>query len=144
MRVVIQRSKKSSVLIEGKTVGSIDGGMVCLVCFEKNDEKQSIDKAVAKLAALRIFPDATGKMTKNIIQIAGEFLCVSQFTLSWRGTRGNRPDFEKSMPFVQAKEYFHIFCQKLNELAPVKKGVFGESMQVHIKNDGPVTFFLEF
>ena len=144
MRLVVQRSKKSKVLVGEKNVGEIQRGMVCLVCFEKGDAALLIHKATAKLAALRIFPDSTGKMSKNITQIGGEFLCVSQFTLSWAGTKGNRPDFISSMPAALAKEYFESFCQKLSNFAPVKQGVFGEDMRVCIENDGPVTFFLQF
>ena len=144
MRLVIQRSKRSQVFVNEIVVGEIKRGMVCLVCFEKGDSEDVLIKASNKLAALRIFPDSRGKMNLDISQVKGEFLCVSQFTLSWPGTKGNRPDFTHSMPGASAKEYFKIFCQKLKNFAPVKKGVFGEDMRVCIENDGPVTFFLQF
>ena len=144
VRLVIQRSNKSQVIVNNKTVGEIKRGIVCLVCFEKGDKREVIDKASVKLSSLRIFPDSEGKMAYNISKINGEFLCVSQFTLSWPGTKGNRPDFTNSMPRIQAEEYFNNFCQRLSQFASVKKGVFGEDMQVCIENDGPVTFFLQF
>ncbi|MCY4524667.1 MAG: D-aminoacyl-tRNA deacylase [Halobacteriovoraceae bacterium] len=144
MRVVVQRSLKSKVLIAGKTVAEISRGMVCLACFEKEDREECLNLASRKLSSLRMFPDREGRMAKDITQTGGEFLCVSQFTLSWRGTGGNRPSFEQSMPFAKAKKYYDTFCEKLNNYASVKRGIFGETMQIQIENDGPVTFFLQF
>ena len=145
MRIVIQRSKEASVIIQETPVASIPRGMVLLVCFEKKDSEDVIKTSAEKIAALRIFTDPmTGKMSQSLKDHGGEILCVGQFTLSWDGKRGNRPGFDNSMEPGKAQDFFQRFCQVLGEKAIVKQGVFGADMQVNIKNDGPVTFFLEF
>ncbi|GAB4014030.1 MAG: D-aminoacyl-tRNA deacylase [Bdellovibrio sp.] len=144
MKIVLQRSKKSEVLIESKTVASIERGMVLLVCFEKDDNEACIAQSIEKLLALRIFPDGQGKMNKNIIEFGGEVLAVSQFTLSWDGKKGNRPSFDQSMPPERAEVMFQKFCRDLSAKVPTQSGVFGASMEVQISNDGPVTFSLSF
>ncbi len=144
MRIVVQRSSRSSVEVNNETVAAINSGMVLLVCLEKGDSEKSISSAVEKILNLRIFSDDQGRMNKNILQSNGEILAVSQFTLSWNGKKGNRPSFDNSMEPDKANLYFEKFCSLLEKTVTVKKGVFGESMQVTITNDGPVTFFLEF
>lgn len=144
MRIVVQRSKNSSVEVNNEIVSSIDSGMVLLVCMEKGDCEKSVLSAVEKIINLRIFPDEQARMNKNILQVGGEILAVSQFTLSWSGKKGNRPSFDNSMEPEKANFYFEMFCSLLEKSIVDKKGIFGESMQVTITNDGPVTFFLEF
>ncbi|ATH08421.1 D-tyrosyl-tRNA(Tyr) deacylase [Halobacteriovorax marinus] len=144
MKIVVQRSLNSSVSIRGEVVSQIQSGLVLLVCMETGDSDESIKQAAQKIINLRIFSDENGKMNKNISQAGGEILAVSQFTLSWPGKKGNRPSFDRSMEPNLANEYFEKFCNLVGECAGVKKGVFAESMQVTIINDGPVTFFLEF
>lgn len=146
MRVVIQRSKQSSVTVDNQIVGQIEKGMVLLVCFEKGDTENNMEKAIQKIWNIRMFEDpVNGKMSLNLNQTGGEILCISQFTLSWDGEKGNRPSFDNSMDPHTAKEFYHLFCQKLEKLGMrVAKGIFGAYMDVHIKNDGPVTFFLKF
>lgn len=145
MKIVIQRSLHSRVEVDGKTVGQINKGMVLLVCFEKNDSESSVYKAVEKISKLRIFTDpTTGKMNQDIKAIEGEFLAISQFTLSWDGSKGNRPSFDNSMEPVRARELFELFCEGLRQTSLVETGRFGETMKVSIENDGPVTFSLNF
>lgn len=145
MKVVIQRSKKSNVIVEEKIVGEIDKGMVLLVCMEKGDGQSNIEKAAKKILGLRIFSDDQGKMNLSLKQMEGKILAISQFTLSWDGVKGNRPSFDKSMPPNEANELFESFCDLLSkEDVVVEKGVFGASMEVNIQNDGPVTFSLDF
>lgn len=145
MKVVIQRSKKSNVIVEEKIVGEIDKGMVLLVCMEKGDGQSNIEKAAKKILGLRIFSDEQGKMNLSLKQMEGKILAISQFTLSWDGVKGNRPSFDKSMPPNEANELFESFCDLLSkEDVVVEKGVFGASMEVNIQNDGPVTFSLDF
>lgn len=145
MKVVIQRSKKSNVIVEEKIVGEIDKGMVLLVCMEKGDGQSNIEKAAKKILGLRIFSDEQGKMNLSLKQMEGKILAISQFTLSWDGVKGNRPSFDKSMPPNEANELFESFCDLLGkEDVVVEKGVFGASMEVNILNDGPVTFSLDF
>lgn len=144
MKIVIQRVLESSVSVSGEVVSQIGRGLNLLVCLEKDDQIQTLEKAAKKILALRLFSDDQGRMNENILQVKGEILAVSQFTLSWNGQKGNRPSFDNSMAPQKAEEYFNQFCQILEKEVPVKRGVFGESMQVHIVNDGPVTFSLNF
>ena len=145
MKVVIQRCKKSHVEVNGEIVGQISNGMNLLVCLEKEDTESTVNMAVTKIGKLRIFEDLeTGKMNQDISQAGGAFLAISQFTLSWDGRKGNRPSFDLSMGPEQANNLFQIFCEKLSAYAEVQQGVFAADMQVHIQNDGPVTFVLNF
>jgi len=131
--------------VSGETVGEIQKGLVLLVCMEEGDTQETLNKAAEKIKKLRCFEDPeTGKMSLDIEQIGGEFLAISQFTLSWKGKGGNRPGFDLSMKPDQANEMFEKFCELLREKADVKTGRFGEYMQVDITNDGPVTFCLDF
>lgn len=144
MKIVIQRSKNSKVLIDGELIGEIQKGIVLFVCFEAGDTEETVDQAIYKIINLRIFEDENQKMTYNLSQIAGEILSVSQFTLSWDGTGGHRPSFDRSMAPNEAKMMYAIFNKKLKEHGPLAQGQFGANMEVHITNDGPVTFYLSF
>ena len=145
MRIVIQRCLESKVVVEGKTVGEIQKGLNLLVCIEKEDNEETIKKAVHKVGNIRVFEDPeTGKMSFNTQAIGGKFLAISQFTLSWRGEKGHRPSFDRSMPPEEANRLFEVFCDQLSEFAPVEKGIFAADMKVKILNDGPVTFTLDF
>jgi len=144
MKIVVQRSLNSSVSVKENIISSIDKGLVLLVCMEKGDDLSSINKAAEKILNLRIFSDELDRMNLNILQHQGEILCISQFTLSWSGKKGNRPSFDNSMAPKEANQFFEQFCDKLAEKVSVKKGAFGEKMSVNILNDGPVTFHLEF
>jgi D-tyrosyl-tRNA(Tyr) deacylase len=144
MKVVIQRSKHSSVKVEDKIVGEISHGLVLFVCFETGDNEEIIDQAIYKITNLRIFEDDKEKMMYNVSQVNGQILSISQFTLSWDGSRGHRPSFDKSMNPTEAKLLYAIFNKKLKEIVPVAQGIFGASMLVSIENDGPVTFSLAF
>ena len=144
MKVLVQRVKKASVVIQDETVGEINKGFLLYVCFEANDTMEKLDKAVTKILNLRIFEDSKAKMNQNIIDVKGEILSVSQFTLSWDGKKGHRPSFDKSMSPNEAKIFYRTFNDKLSEKCSLKKGLFGAEMQVYSQNDGPVTFFLDF
>ncbi|MCO4794848.1 MAG: D-tyrosyl-tRNA(Tyr) deacylase [Bacteriovoracaceae bacterium] len=145
MRIVVQRSLNSRVWVDGSIVGEIDKGLVLLVCIEKGDAEEQVKKAAHKVLKLRCFEDPeTGKMSKSIIDTHGEILAISQFTLSWRGSGGNRPGFDLAMEPDLASKLFENFCEILKNSIKVKTGRFGESMKVEISNDGPVTFCLDF
>lgn len=145
MKVVIQRSLNSNVIVENVVVGKIDKGLVLFVCFESDDDKSCIVKSVQKIINLRIFEDSqTGKMSHNISDSGGSVLAISQFTLSWDGKKGNRPSFDRSMEPQLAKVYFKLFCDELKKYTHVETGSFGKAMKVSITNDGPVTFCLNF
>lgn len=143
MKILVQRSLKSSVSVHHKVVGKIDYGMVLLVGFSKDDTIEDIDYLVHKLLHLRIFEDEEGKMNRSILDIKGKILSISQFTLQADTSRGNRPSFQNAMAYDQAKKLYEIFNNKLQEKIEVETGIYGENMQVFIQNDGPVTILLE-
>jgi len=144
MKVVIQRSKEASVLVENEVVGEIEFGMVLFVCLELNDDLEKVKAAAEKILALRIFEDDNGKMGKNICDAQGQILAISQFTLSWDGKKGHRPSFDQSMPPLEAQILFKLFCDEIRTKVEVATGKFGAMMEVCIKNSGPVTFSLSF
>lgn len=146
MKIVVQRSLSSRVEVEGATTGRIEHGLVLLICFEQGDTKEALSRAAEKILSLRIFDDPdTGRLDKNLADVNGQILCISQFTLSWDGKKGNRPSFDRSMPPQEAQIFFKLFCEHLRDRgAEVQIGRFGAKMDVHIHNPGPVTFFLDF
>lgn len=145
MKVVVQRVNEASVSVENEIVGAIPAGLMLLACFEQGDDETTITKAVEKITKLRIFDDADGKMNLDIQATKGEVLSISQFTLSWDGSGGHRPSFEKSMPPQEARLKYALFNRELkNKGLIVKEGIFGAFMKVSLINDGPVTFILNF
>ncbi len=145
MKVVVQRVQEASVNVEAEVVGAIGSGMLLLVCFEQQDDEETLLRAIDKLVRLRIFDDADGKLNLDIGAVKGEILSVSQFTLSWDGTGGHRPSFEKSMAPKEARLKYALFNRELrNRGFTVKEGTFGAFMKVALVNDGPVTFVLDF
>ncbi len=144
MKCVLQRVLKAKCIVDGDEISSISKGYVLFTCFEKGDGNKQIEKAVHKILNLRIFDDEDGKMNLNLIDVKGEILHISQFTLSWNGKKGHRPSFEKSMPAQEANLKFEIMTREFQKSATCKKGVFGADMKIVLENDGPVTFHLEF
>ena len=143
MRVVVQRSKTSSVSVNGEVVGKIDRGIVLLVGFTDISDKDNIDYMVKKILNLRIFDDENGIMNKSLLDLGGSILSVSQFTLYGDASKGNRPSYIKALNGELAKPLYEKFNQKLSEFVEVQTGVFGADMLVNIENDGPVTIILE-
>jgi D-tyrosyl-tRNA(Tyr) deacylase len=140
MIVALQRVTQASVEVEGSVVGSIGRGMLLLVGLEKGDSEEALEKAAQKIASLRIFDDAQGKMNLSISETGGEILCVSQFTLAADIRRGNRPSFDPAMPPEEAAPMFDQFVQTLKGKGiTVHTGIFGARMKVALVNDGPVT-----
>ena len=145
MKVVVQRVQEASVSVDSEIVGQISSGLLLLVCFEQGDSEDSLHKAIDKISKLRIFDDNDGRMNLDIQAVKGEILSVSQFTLSWDGSGGHRPSFEKSMPPQEARLKYALFNRELrNRGLTVKEGTFGAFMKVSLVNDGPVTFVLQF
>jgi D-tyrosyl-tRNA(Tyr) deacylase len=145
VRIVLQRVNTASVEVEGEVVGAIGQGLLLLVCFEQGDADAVITKAVDKLTKLRVFDDEQGKMNLDVGTVGGEILSISQFTLSWDGTGGHRPSFERSMPPQEARLKYALFNRELRARGlSVKEGKFGAFMKVSLTNDGPVTFQLQF
>ena len=143
MKVVVQRSKKSSVSINNKIVGKIDKGLVILVGFTDGDSLKDIDYIVKKIVNLRIFDDDNGVMNKSIKDVGGSILSISQFTLYADTKKGNRPSYIKAMNGNDATKLYDIFNDKLREYVNVETGVFGADMMVSISNDGPITIIIE-
>ncbi len=143
MRVLVQRSLNSNVSVNNKIVGKIDKGLVLLVGFTNNDNIEKIDYIVNKILNLRIFDDENGIMNKSIIDVDGEILSISQFTLYADTANGNRPSYINAMKSNEAKKLYDIFNKKLAEKIKIETGVFGADMKVNIINDGPVTIHLE-
>jgi len=144
MRVVIQRVSKASCDVDGKIISEISQGLVVFTCFEIGDNSETIEKAIYKISNLRIFEGDDGKMNHSIVDIKGELLHISQFTLSWDGRKGHRPSFERSMPAREANLKYELMTRQLSDLVSVKKGRFGADMKVNLINDGPVTILLDF
>lgn len=145
MKVVVQRVQEASVSVENEVIGAIGSGLLLLVCFELGDDEEALNKAIDKITKLRIFDDAEGKMNLDIAAVKGDILSVSQFTLSWDGSGGHRPSFEKSMLPQEARLKYALFNRELrNRGFTVKEGQFGSFMKVSLVNDGPVTFNLQF
>lgn len=144
MRLVVQRVKFAKVEVGGATVGSIDSGLVALVCAMKDDDDQSIPQIAKKLVNLRIFRDESGRMNKSALDIGGSCLLVSQFTLAADTSRGNRPGFSMAAPPDKAKNLFEklIECVRISGLQ-VQTGVFGAEMELTLVNDGPVTIWID-
>ena len=144
MKVVVQRSKKSSVVVDGKLVNEIDSGMVLLVSFTQGDTEENILKMVKKIANLRIFDDEAGVMNKSILDVDGEILSISQFTLYADTSKGNRPSYFKALNGEEAIKLYERFNEEMNKLVPTKTGIFGAEMIVNITKDGPITIIMEF
>lgn len=143
MIALIQRVKKSSVRVDGKEIASINRGYNILLGVIKEDSKEDIDKLVNKIINLRLFANESGKMDLSILDVEGEILVVSQFTLSADLKKGRRPSFDRAMPPKEARELYNLFCEELQKYIRVSRGEFGAMMEVDILNDGPVTIIMD-
>ncbi len=143
MKVLIQRVKNAGVKIDGNIVSSINQGILALVGIEKGDTCEQVEKLARKVVNLRIFPDKNDKMNRSLIDIEGEMLIVSQFTLCGDCKKGTRPSFDKSAPPEIANELYEYFVTQVKSYG-IKTGTgeFGAMMEVSLINDGPVTFML--
>jgi len=144
MRALLQRVSKGSVAVEGEIVGSCKEGYVILLGVGQNDTEAEADFLAKKISALRVFKDDADKMNLSILDIKGEVLLISQFTLYADCSHGNRPSFGLGAPPAEADRLYQYFAEKLRSYGiSVQTGVFGAHMQVEIHNDGPVTIMLE-
>ena len=144
MRVVLQRAREASVEVEGKTVGQINKGLVLLVGATAGDSEKEVVYLADKCANLRIFEDHEGKMNLSALEVGGEILVISQFTLYGDTRKGRRPSFTEAMEPKEAEKLYLIFIDYLKEKGlRVEQGIFGAKMLVKIFNDGPVTFVLD-
>ena len=144
MKVLIQRVKKASVTIENELFSSINKGILAFVGIEKGDTQEHVEKAAKKIANLRIFPDENDKMNLSIIDVQGEMLVVSQFTLCGDCKKGTRPSFDKSAPPDIANQLYENFIKEIQKYnIKTQTGKFAAMMDVELINDGPVTFMVE-
>lgn len=144
MKLVIQRVKQAKVEVEGKVVGEIQKGFLVLIGITHTDTQKEADYLAKKLCNLRIFEDENQKMNRNLKDVNGKLLIVSQFTLYANCKDGNRPSFTDAAKPEMANELYEYFCKKCEEYQiDVQKGIFGADMQVSLVNDGPVTIVIE-
>jgi len=144
MRVVIQRVKQAHVEVDGQVTGAIGPGLLVLLGIAKTDSAKQVEYLVEKVLGIRIFPDADGKMNRNIAEAGGSLLVVSQFTLYGDCRRGRRPSFDLAASPQQAAGLYDYFVSAARKSSvPVETGVFQASMQVHLVNDGPVTIICD-
>jgi D-tyrosyl-tRNA(Tyr) deacylase len=143
MKIVLQRVKEAAVEVEQKVRGKIDKGVCLLVGIEKGDSEEDARYLANKTIELRIFPDEEGKMNLSLLDIKGEVLAVSQFTLAASVKKGRRPSFDNAEAPGRAEKIFSFFVDIIRERGiKVETGVFGALMEVNLVNDGPVTFIL--
>ena len=145
MRILIQRVTNASVSISGNTVSEIEQGLLVLLGVENTDDEKDIEYLTQKLVNLRIFSDENGVMNLSVLDVKGEIMVVSQFTLHARTRKGNRPSYiDAAKPDISVPLY-EKFCDAVEKLLnkPVKMGEFGADMQVALVNDGPVTIWMD-
>lgn len=143
MKVVIQRALASSVEVDNKLINKIEKGMVILVGVNVEDTSEDVDYLVRKTLNLRIFDDENGVMNKSILDVGGEILSISQFTLQASTKDGNRPSYINAMNGEEAVKLYEEYNKKLNEKVKTYPGVFGAEMKVSITNDGPITIIID-
>lgn len=144
MRAVVQRVKRSSVEVDGKIIGKIDKGLNVLLGISEEDKEEDIKYLVDKIVNLRIFEDEEGKMNKSLLDVEGELIVISQFTLYGDCRKGRRPNFMRALGGNEAEQLYNKFIDQCkNFIKDVQTGEFGADMEVTIINDGPVTLLLE-
>lgn len=144
MRVLVQKSKQASCVVDGKTVGKIESGLVLFVGFTETDTIDNIKYLVKKVLNLRIFEDEFGVMNKSLLEQENkEVLSISQFTLYADTKKGNRPSYIKALNENDAKKLYDLWNEELKKEVSVKTGIFGADMQISLINDGPTTIWLE-
>jgi len=144
MRAVVQRVKRSHVEVDGKITGQISKGLMVLLGISEDDKTEDIDYMVDKVVNLRIFEDDENKMNLSLLDVGGEILVVSQFTLYGDCRKGRRPSFVRAARPGKAQELYNIFIERLKEKnINVQCGIFQAEMTVYIENDGPVTLIVD-
>ena len=143
MKAVIQRCKEGAVTVNGMLINSIKAGFVILVGITTDDKEEDADYLSRKILNLRVFDDETRAMNKSILDVKGEVLSISQFTLQANTKDGNRPSYINAMNGEKAKELYELFNAKLEQAVKTLPGVFGANMEVTLINDGPVTIIID-
>ncbi len=144
MRCLLQRVTSASVSVAGETIGATGPGVLILTCAMEGDAEMNVEAMARKVVNLRIFRDGDGKMNRSILDVGGEALIVSQFTLATDTSRGNRPGFSSAAHPNEGKRFYELFCARNAGFGiSIAKGRFGADMQVSLVNDGPLTIWLE-
>ncbi len=143
MRVLVQRSGPSKVIVDNKVTGQIESGLVLLVGFTENDSIEQIEYLAKKVVNLRIFPDENDVMNKSILDYGGSILSISQFTLYADTKKGNRPSYIAALRGEESSKLYDLFNEELSKYVEVETGKFGADMTVSITNIGPTTILLE-
>ena len=144
MKIILQRATRASVVIKGERIAAISKGLLVLFGVEKHDDEEKVIFLAEKTLNLRVFPDEKGKMNLSCMDICGEILVVSQFTLAGDCSKGRRPGFDNAAPPGVAQLLYQKFIQQISQSKlKIATGKFGVDMQVELINDGPVTFTLE-
>jgi D-tyrosyl-tRNA(Tyr) deacylase len=145
MRALIQRVTEAAVVVDNAAVGEIGPGLLVLLGIEAADSQEDIEWLAGKIIRLRVFPDGADAMNQSLVEVNGQALVVSQFTLFASTKKGNRPSFIHAAPPELAARMYKDFCRQLEILLgkPVQRGVFGAHMSVRLINDGPVTIWID-
>jgi len=144
MKIILQRVTRASVVIKGERIAAISKGLLIFFGVEKHDDEEKVIFLAEKTLNLRVFPDEKGKMNLSCMDICGEILVVSQFTLAGDCSKGRRPGFDNAAPPDVAQLLYQKFVQQISKSKlKIATGNFGVDMQVELVNDGPVTFTLE-
>jgi D-tyrosyl-tRNA(Tyr) deacylase len=144
VRAVVQRVSSASVRVGGREVAACGRGLLVLLGVAAGDDETTADRLAGKVARLRVFEDGEGRLERSLLDVGGEALVVSQFTLIADTAKGNRPSFSGAAPPAVSEPLYERFCQTLRDVGlPVQTGAFGASMQVALVNDGPVTIVLD-
>jgi D-tyrosyl-tRNA(Tyr) deacylase len=145
MKTVVQRVNNAEVCVDGEIVGSIKDGLLIFVGICKDDDEASVKLMAQKICSLRIFCDENGKLNRSVMDVNGEILSISNFTLCANTKKGTRPSFDPAMSPKQANVLYELFCDTLAEIGVKRsiKGIFGADMKVTLCNDGPVTMILD-
>ncbi|MCJ0600887.1 D-aminoacyl-tRNA deacylase [Enterococcus cecorum] len=144
MRAVIQRVSQAKVVVDDNTVGQIGKGFMILLGVHEQDTQTDVDYLVGKISKLRVFEDEQQKMNRSIIDVGGEILSISQFTLFADTKKGNRPSFVQAAKPDTAIPLYEAFNEGLRQAGiPVETGIFGADMKCHLVNDGPVTIIID-
>ena len=142
MQVLIQRVLEAQVRVSDNVIGEIGPGLLLLLGVEKTDSGTEVEKLVNKVLNYRIFSDKTGQMNESLLDVGGELLVISQFTMAANTKKGLRPSFSSAAAPTEAEALYQLFVDHANKFLRVQTGLFGADMQVSLINEGPVTFLL--
>lgn len=143
MRIVVQRVHHAECEVEGKIVSQIDTGLVAYVGVADDDTLRDLALAAKKIAGLRVFCDESGKLSKNVSDVGGSIMLISNFVLMGRVTRGFRPDCTHAAKYELGKEMFDSLANELSATVPTVTGVFGAHMEIAVHNDGPINVIID-